>query len=179
MKLRQLSPQEAVGHLAVHSLKTPEGKLGKGQVITVADAETLVRAGIESLSCAVADPGDVDENAAAERLAKALGGAGVIPGNAFTGRINFTAEDIGIVRYNREALKRVNAVDEGITLALVQHNQLLAPGDMIATLKIIPFFVAAENLARVEAILTEAPLFTFHPLRPSRTSPSATPAGSV
>ncbi|MGC6484317.1 MAG: NTP transferase domain-containing protein, partial [Candidatus Puniceispirillales bacterium] len=73
------------------------------------------------------------------------------------------------VRYNRETLKRVNAVDEGITLALVQHNQLLAPGDMIATLKIIPFFVAAENLARVEAILTESPLFTFHPLRPSRT----------
>lgn len=169
MKLRQLSPHEAVGHLAVHSLKTPAGKIGKGQVITAADAETLVRAGIENLSCAVADPGDVDENAAAEQLAKALGRAGVIPGQAFTGRINFTAEDIGIVRYNRENLKRVNAVDEGITLALVQHNQLLAPGDMIATLKIIPFFVAAENLARVEAILAEAPLFTFHPLRPSRT----------
>ncbi len=169
MKLAQLAPADAVGHLTVHAHKTPKGKIGKGRTVTKADAETLTKAGIEVITCAVADPGDIDENTAAARLAENLKGEGIIPGAASTGRINFTAGHLGIVRYNRETVSRINAVDEGITLALVQHNQLLAPGDMIATLKIIPFFVPEEAVGKVEKLLAGEQLFTLHPLTAKNT----------
>ena len=56
---------------------------------------------------------------------------------AATGRVNIYAVGRGIVRFDREGLKQVNRIDEGVTLACVQHNQLVEDGDMIATLKII------------------------------------------
>jgi molybdenum cofactor cytidylyltransferase len=164
MKLSQLTPKDAIGHLSVHAHKLIQGKIRKGQIITASDADDLTKAGIDAITCAVAEKGDIDENAAADRLAKHLTGSGIIPGQASTGRINFTTEHLGIVRYNRDTLSRINAIDEGITLALVQHNQLLAPGDMIATLKIIPFFVSYKSVSKVEEVLSEDPLFTLHPL---------------
>ena len=167
MKLARLTPRDAIGHTAVHALKTDTGRISKGSIITKDHAAALEAAGIATVTCAVAAPGDLNENEAATRLANSLKSAGITPQTASTGRVNFLAEDIGIVRYNRDILHQINAVDEGITLALVQHNQLLAAGDMVATLKIIPFFVAETSVAAVEAILADARrnvLMQFHPL---------------
>jgi molybdenum cofactor cytidylyltransferase len=169
MKLNRLAPQNAVGHLSVHAHKIPQGKIQKGQIITESDADDLAKAGIDEITCAVAEQGDIDENTAAERLARHLTGAGIIPGKASTGRINFTTKHLGVVRYDRGSLSRINAIDEGITLALVQHNQLLAPGDMIATLKIIPFYVSADSVSRIEKIISGDPLFSLHPLKAKKT----------
>ena len=167
MKLARLTPRDAIGHTVVHALKTDAGRISKGSIITKDHAAALEAAGIAAVTCAVAAPGDLNENAAATRLAASLNSAGITPQKAFTGRVNFIADDIGIVRYNRDILHKLNTVDEGITLALVQHNQLLAAGDMVATLKIIPFFVAESSVAAVEAILADVPdvpLMQFHPL---------------
>lgn len=167
MKLARLTPRDAIGHTVVHALKTDTGRISKGSIITKDHAAALEAAAITTVTCAVAAPGDLNENEAATRLANSLKSAGITPQTASTGRVNFLAEDIGIVRYDRDILHQINAVDEGITLALVQHNQLLAAGDMVATLKIIPFFVAETSVAAVEAILADArpnALMQFHPL---------------
>lgn len=163
MKLSYLAPKDAVGHVTVHALATSKGKIAKGSVLSADDVHVLVNDGAGQVACAVAEAGDLNENEAASRLSKCLEGAGIIAGSPFTGRVNFTTKEIGIIRYNNDLLKNINMVDEGITLALVQHNQVLAAGDMIATLKIIPFFVSEASVAAVEEILKTSSLMTFHP----------------
>ena len=164
MRLSDISPASAKGYVTVHALATSSGKIPKGTILSDADTKTLIAEGYDHITCAIPDEGDVNENDAASRLAASLSSAGICAGSVFTGRINFTAENIGIIRYNKNILKKINAVDEAITLALVQHNQLLAKGDMIATLKIIPFFVKEESVQKVEALLLQEKLMTFYPL---------------
>ena len=87
---------------------------------------------------------------------------------AATGRVNIKVPQQGLVRYDREVIRKINEIDERITFALVQHNQLLTAGQMAATLKIIPFFVPETSLQKIEDLVADSPAFSFHPLRQAR-----------
>lgn len=166
MTLKVLQVSNAEGAVLAHSQMTGEGKIPKGTHLRGLHLQHLKAAGIEEIICAIPEPGDIPEDTAAQRLAGLLTGPGIRVGTAATGRVNIFAEHMGILRYDREIIRRINSVDEAITLALVQHNQLLPADGMIATLKIIPFFVKEQAVTEVEAILSEEPAFTFHPLTP-------------
>ena len=164
MKILSLSPSEAIGHLSVHAIRTPQLNIRKGAVIHPEDAARMIEAGISKIISAVADDGDVHEDEACDILADLLRGEHIAFSPASTGRVNFTSQCLGLLRYDTEKLKQINLIDEGITLALVQHNQLLAPGDMAATLKIIPLFISRASLQKVAALLSDSQLFAIHPL---------------
>ena len=69
--------------------------------------------------------------------------------------------------FDRVRLRDVNMADEGITsLATVQDNQLVEAGDLIATLKIIPYSVAETAVATVIGLGADEPVISFHRLRP-------------
>ena len=164
MKILSLSPSDAVGHLSVHAIRTPQLNIRKGAMISTEDAASMIEAGISEIISAVADEGDVHEDEACDVLAGLLGGEHIAFSPASTGRVNFTSQCLGLLRYDTEKLKQINLIDEGITLALVQHNQLLAPGDMAATLKIIPLFISRASLEKVASLLAKTQLFAIHPL---------------
>jgi molybdenum cofactor cytidylyltransferase len=63
---------------------------------------------------------------------------------------------------NVAQVDRLNDVDESITLATLSPWQVVAKGDMVATVKIIPFAVEAEIFARAMAML-EGPLVSVTP----------------
>jgi molybdenum cofactor cytidylyltransferase len=108
------------------------------------------------------EPGDTDENAAAGRLAEKIAGPHVRVGAAFTGRSNFFSKRAGVCVVNVAQVDRLNDVDESITLATLSPWQVVAKGDMVATVKIIPFAVEAEIFARAMAVL-EGPLLSVTP----------------
>ena len=60
-------------------------------------------------------------------------------GAAFTGRVNLFAEAAGLVVFDAPAIDRINAVDESITVATLAPFRPVVTGDMVATVKIIPF----------------------------------------
>ena len=138
MKFGPVPTDDAEGAILAHAAHLPDGRLRKGTRLAPAELERLRAAGIKEVIVARLEPGDIDEDAAADRLAAALMPPGLRLSEAATGRVNIYAVGRGIVRFDREGLKQVNRIDEGITLACVQHNQLVEDGDMIATLKIIP-----------------------------------------
>ena len=70
----------------------------------------------------------------------------------------------GIVRFDRDRLKAVNKIDEGMTIACVQHNQLVEDGDMVATVKIIPCSLPETVVSEVEQQGAEGSVLTFHRL---------------
>ena len=164
MKFGPAAPDACKGGILAHAVYLPDGRIRKGTRLDSADIARLTAAGIGTITVARLEPGDLDEDSAADRLATALVPSGLRMSSAATGRVNIYAVGRGLVRFDRERLKQLNRVDEGITLACVQHNQLVEDGDMIATLKIIPYSLP-ESV--IEAAISKAggrPVFSFHPL---------------
>jgi molybdenum cofactor cytidylyltransferase len=164
MKFGPVPVEAGVGAILAHAVRLPDGRLRKGTLITDDEVARLRAAGVAQVVVARLEPGDVDEDRAAGRVAAALMPDGVRLSEAATGRVNVYAVGRGIVRFDRNRLKAVNRIDEGVTMACVQHNQLVEDGDMIATLKIIPYSLPETLVAQVERQGEDGPVLTFHRL---------------
>lgn len=128
----------------------------KGRRLTIDDLGAARADGIEQLVVARLDPDDVPEDAAAVRLGAALAGAQVAALPPVHGRVNLTAEADGIVQLDVDAVQALNAVDEAITLGVLAPDYRVARGDVVATIKIIPYAVPVAALDR--AVAAAAPL---------------------
>jgi molybdenum cofactor cytidylyltransferase len=168
MKFGAIPVAKCAGAILAHSLKTPKGVLKKGRVLSAADAEALATAGLRTVIAARLEPGDVGENDAATELAKATAGDGVRVAGAFTGRANLFATVHGLAVIDRASIDQFNRVDETLTLATVEPYAVVAPDQMIATLKVIPFAVSRSAVDKCLAVAREAPLLRIAPLRAKR-----------
>ncbi len=152
MKFGPVSVYQAEGAILAHSVALPGGKLKKGSFLDAASVAQLMAVGLEEVIVVQLEPGDVAENDAATRLAKALvpdpGGAGLRLENAFTGRVNIRATGPGIAQIDADAIGALNAVDPMITLATVPQWQRVTDGTMVGTVKIISYAVAEAELER-------------------------------
>jgi molybdenum cofactor cytidylyltransferase len=160
MKFGPVPPRDAEGATAVHTIRQGSLVLKKGTLIGSAEVAALEAAGIKEIVVARLEPGDVSEDEAAAEIAKAVAGEGVLVDRAFTGRANLFADTAGVLVVDREPIDRLNRVDEAITFATLPAFKPVVEGEMIATVKIIPFAtsepalkaaldVAAEPFVRV------------------------------
>ena len=139
MTFGEVAVRDAVGAVLAHTLRAGDRVLKKGRVLSASDVEALAASGHTQVVCARFDPGELAEDAAAARIATALAGAGTRIERARTGRTNLHAAIDGVVVVDRDAIARANAVDEAITVATVPALAPVRSGDMVATVKIIPF----------------------------------------
>jgi len=153
MKFGAVPVADAVGATAVHSIRQGDFVLKKGTLIGPAEAAALTAAGIREITVARLEPGDVSEDQAAADIAAAAKGEGVRVDRAFTGRCNLFAERAGILVVDKDAVDALNRIDEAVTVATLPAYKPVVEGEMIATVKIIPFAVAgaARNKAVAEA----------------------------
>src|SRR2546423_6523701 len=142
MKFGAVPVGEAEGGIAVHSIRQSGLVLKKGTVIGKAEIAALKSAGIAEIVVARLDPGDVSEDAAAAEIAAAVAGEGVHVERAFTGRANLFAQSAGVLVVDKPAIDDLNLIDEAITFATLPAFKPVVAGEMIATVKIIPFAVA-------------------------------------
>ncbi|MGO8919334.1 MAG: NTP transferase domain-containing protein [Stellaceae bacterium] len=169
MKFGEVPVDEAVGAVLAHSLKAGERSLRKGRVLSAEDVAALKAAGRRSIIAAQLEPGDIDENAAAAELARPLAGHGVSVAAPFTGRVNLFAQAPGLLVFERTRIDRFNLVDETITLATIEPYAVVAPKQMVATVKVIPFAVRRDSVAAcLEAAAEGGPLFAVAPFREKR-----------
>jgi len=164
MKFGAVPVAEAIGATAVHSIRQGDLVLKKGTRIGPQEVAALTAAGISEIVVARLEPGDVSEDQAAAEIAAAVSNGGVRLDKAFTGRCNLFAAHPGVLVVDREAIDRLNRVHEAVTIATLSAYKPVVEGEMIATVKIIPFAVSAE--AR-DAALREAraPLVRVAPYR--------------
>jgi molybdenum cofactor cytidylyltransferase len=152
MRFGPIAVAEAAGAILAHTTRAGDRVLKKGRVLSAADAEALAAAGLREVIGARLDPGELDEDAAAAAIAAAITGAGVAADHAHTGRANLHATAGGVVELDAAAIAAANAIDEAITVATVAPYTAARAGDMVATVKIIPFAVpAAAAAAAAEA----------------------------
>jgi molybdenum cofactor cytidylyltransferase len=150
MKFGPVTPQEAVGATAVHTIRQGAMVLKKGTLIGPVEAAALQAAGIKNIVVARLEPGDVSEDVAAADIADTIAGDGVQVDRAFTGRANLFAQTAGVLVVNKAVVDNLNRIDEAITVATLPAYKPVVAGEMVATVKIIPFAVAAA--ARERAI---------------------------
>ena len=150
MKFGAIPVAEAIGATAVHSIRQGDLVLKKGTKIGPAEVAALTAAGVKEITVARLDPGDVSEDQAAADIAAAIRDEGVRADRAFTGRCNLFAESAGILVVDKNSIDALNRVDEAITVATLPAYKPVVEGEMIATVKIIPF--AVPGAARDQAV---------------------------
>jgi molybdenum cofactor cytidylyltransferase len=154
MKFGAIPIADALGATAVHSIRQGDFVLKKGTLIKEAEIAALKAAGVKEITVARLEPGDISEDQAAADIAVAIKGEGARADRAFTGRCNLFAERAGVLVVDKGAIDALNRIDEAITVATLSAYKPVVEGEMIATVKIIPFAVAGS--ARDQAVAAAA-----------------------
>ncbi|MGL4438265.1 MAG: NTP transferase domain-containing protein [Bosea sp. (in: a-proteobacteria)] len=156
MRFGPVPVRAALGGVVAHTLRKGDLVLKKGVVVTAAHIESMAAAGVGEVVVALADAGDLGEDAAALRLAGELAGFGVEIEAPFTGRSNLFSRENGLLVIDADAIDAANMVDEAITIATLQPLKKVGVGEMIATVKIIPFAVQEALVTRAAMLLRDA-----------------------
>ena len=144
MKFGPAAPVDALGGVTVHTLRHGALVMKKGTTIGPSEVAALVRAGVNEVVVVRLEDGDISEDVAAASIAQAVAGDGVSVERAFTGRANLFAARAGVLVIDRAVVDRINRVDEAMTFATLNAFKPVVEGEMIATVKLIPFGVEAR-----------------------------------
>lgn len=160
---------ESIGSILGHNVIDGDGRrvLRKGRPLRPEDLEILRSLGRSAVYVARLEPGDVDENHAARRLARAAAGDGLRLSEPRTGRVNLYAEHLGVLRVELDRLLQLNT-HEGISFSTLPRHGSVASGKMVATLKIIPYALPIAALEEAEQRLAAQPVIWLTPLRAQR-----------
>jgi molybdenum cofactor cytidylyltransferase len=142
---------EALGCILAHGTLAGAGKIKKGTRLGAENIKALKAHGIAQVIAARLDTGDLSEDEAAARLSKAICGENIECAIAATGRVNLYAKANGLFVVDKTSIDCLNRLDPGITFATLPEYAPVTKGQMAATVKIIPFAVSGELIAKVEA----------------------------
>ncbi len=164
MKFGQVRPKEALGAMIAHKTKVSNITFKKGHIVTDKDIENLEKSNINFITCAIIEKNDMPENKASSILADAVAGNNLSSEKPFTGRSNITALKKGMVIISRKRVNKFNSIDDSITLATTLPSTIVDVGEIVGTLKIIPFSAPKKlvNIALNAAKYPE-PLISIKP----------------
>jgi len=151
MKFGEFLVAEAEGLVLAHSLRVSGISFRKGRMLTEEDVSSLRAAGLDTVIGAMLGPTDVAEDAAAEEIAKAIGGNGIALSAARTGRCNLMAQAPGMIRVDERLIDRINTVSETVTVSTLPNYSAVISGQVVATVKIIPFAVEVPIMNKVRS----------------------------
>lgn len=169
MEFGAVPTAEAAGCVLAHSTRLighdgAAQTFKKGRVLSGDDVAALLESGIDTVSVARLAPDDVNEDQAADRLAQAAIGGGLILDTPFTGRVNLHADCAGLFVADETAVNALNRIDPAITLATLPNYTKVSAGRMVATAKIIPFAASSRSVLEAEEkIRTALAVKPFHP----------------
>ena len=156
MRFGSVATGEAIDAILAHSVRAGRLVRRKGHRLSADDVQALLDAGVDTVTVVRLDPGDVHEDAAAAALANGLCGPGLRAAAPFTGRVNLFAEADGVLAIDDVRINALNRIDESLTVATLGRHARVTTGQMVATIKIIPFAVASDMFQAAQAMLSDA-----------------------
>jgi molybdenum cofactor cytidylyltransferase len=167
MKFGRSPVAQAAGAILAHGVRQGDLSFRKGRVLSDDDIAQLEDSGITEITVARLESGEVAEDQAATRIAQVAGSDDhVRVGAAFTGRANLYAQAHGLALIDTDAIHDANMVDEAITFASLAPFTKVEAGQMLATIKIIPFAAPEVSVAAVEKRLATKPAIRIAPFQP-------------
>lgn len=188
MKAHAVRPADAgadrlVGWVPCHDVRDAAGRIAvrKGIVLDLASARCLVDLAGAEVHLIEMEPGEVHEDLAGERLARAVAGAGVSVRPGTGGQWALGAERRGLVRVRVAALAGVNAL-AGLSVYTLYDAQVVDTGETVARAKVTPLAIAeavlreAEGRCRAAGGLVE--VVAFRPLTVVALAPASLAPGA-
>ncbi|ACA19765.1 molybdopterin binding domain [Methylobacterium sp. 4-46] len=148
MRFGPVPVADSVGLISAHAVRAGGAVLRKGSRIGAEEVRRLAEAGIAEVVVAAPEPGDVGEDEAARTIAASVAGEGIELAPPFTGRANLHAAAAGVLVLDGGAIAAVNGVDEAVTLATLAPFKPVVAGEMVGTVKIIPYAIPGDVLRR-------------------------------
>ena len=152
MRFETVPVEKAEGAILAHSVLLPEISFKKGRKLSASDVAALASHGARDVMVARLEQGDVTEDDAAGRVARAVAGPHTTVGEPFTGRANLYAATSGLASLNAAGVIALNSLDEGLTVATVLPYERVATRQMLATVKVIPFALPESVVAQAESL---------------------------
>ncbi len=146
MKFGRIPVAESEGAILAGPLQVLGKKWKKGRLLTRFDVEVLQSEAFDTVVAARLEPNDIDEDAAAQAVARVICGEGLEIRTAATGRCNLYAKHRGLLQLRPERIHAINSVDEAFTVATLPNYSTVFAGKLVASVKIIPFAVSREQL---------------------------------
>ncbi|OCC15704.1 Molybdopterin biosynthesis protein MoeA [Dissulfuribacter thermophilus] len=158
MSLKKVPVEEAVGMILPHDITeiVPGKKKGpafrKGHVIRPEDVEHLKRLGKEHIFCLELEEGELHEDDAALRLARAVAGPNILwDEDPKEGKVGFRAKVDGLFKVDVEGLYKMNLLGE-VMLSTIHNNTVVRAGDQVAAGRAIPLIIKESIIDEVESI---------------------------
>ncbi|MEK7783500.1 MAG: molybdopterin-binding protein [Candidatus Binatota bacterium] len=170
--LKVVPVEEAVGMPLAHDITeiVPGKRKGpafrRGHIVRPEDVSKLLDVGKAHLYIMELEEGELHEEDAARRLAKAAAGPNIRLTEPVEGRVNLVAEISGLLKVDPDLLYRFNALGD-LILATIPTNRYVEKGDVLAGTRTIPVVVSEDLISKAEEICQERPIVTILPL-PSR-----------
>ena len=158
------------GAVLCHDLRTSDGvvRYRKGHILRAADLPAIAALPWDELHLVRMDTGDVHEDEAGERLARAAVGTGVIVGEASAGHWPLRAEWRGIADIAVGPLGQVNAI-EGLCIYTLFSGHVVNAGEIAARAKITPFVMRGDAIGQAESLAYAANgIVNVRPFVPTR-----------
>jgi molybdopterin biosynthesis enzyme len=161
VKIEQIETRASVGHMLCHDITKIErgafkgARFKKGHKIKAEDIDVLLDLGKNNIYVLELEDGDLHEDEAGERIARALAGPGLELSAPSEGRINLTAKQAGLLKIDVERLQRINSIPDVVVSTLHTYSPVQA-GDLVTGAKVIPLVVNELTVKAVEKICLSA-----------------------
>jgi len=162
VKFGPVPVEAAEGAILAHAMTAGTLRLRKSHRLTATDITALREACVGEVIAAVLDASDVLEDAAAGRVAAALQMSSVEARAPATGRVNLHAGASGVFTVDKVLIDAINRVDPAVTIATIADHATVERGQMVATVKIIPFAVSSDVIDSVAALAGKGQAFAVH-----------------
>ncbi|HZK52890.1 MAG TPA: molybdopterin-binding protein [Desulfosporosinus sp.] len=170
--MEKIKVQDSVGAILIHDMtqiipgviKGP--RFRKGHVVQEEDIPILLSMGKEHIFVWDQTPGLIHENEAAERLARAIAGCGLVLDEPKEGKVTLTAAHDGLVYTTQEGILALNTL-EGVILATLHNHYPVKKGEKVAGTRVVPLMIDAEVILQAEEIVKtySKPLLDVRPLK--------------
>ena len=170
--MKLIDTTAAAGHVLCHDItrilpgveKGPVFK--KGHVVTEEDIPILLSVGKEHLYVWEKTEGMLHEDEAAEILRRICMGedSAMTASLPSEGKIEIRAARDGLLKIDREKLRRVNGLGE-MMIATIHGDLPVKAGDKLAGTRVIPLVIEEEKMKRAEEAAAGGPILSILPFR--------------
>jgi molybdenum cofactor synthesis domain-containing protein len=169
--MKKVRVEDAVGMKLCHDItKVIPGEF-KGRafkrdhLITIEDIEELLKIGKEHIFVWEENAGEIHEDEAAVRIAKAVAGVNIVHTEPQEGKTILQATTKGLFKINRSLLRELNSI-ESVTVTCRPNNYSVKDGDKLAAARIIPLVIKEEIIIQLEELCkARGPVFEVKPFK--------------
>ena len=168
--MKLIKTEDAVGHVLCHDITqiikgvTKDAVFRKGHIVTEEDIPVLLSVGKENLYVWEKEEGMLHENDAAEILRQICQGEYMHPSDVKEGKIELIADIDGVLKIEREKLRKVNSLGE-MMIASRHGDFPVKKGDKIAGPRVIPLVISEEKMQQAKDVTAGGAIFNILPYK--------------